>query len=86
MAAQPDWLPSILAEEDFQKYHAFFNTFKHNHKAHSTIAYARLGASEERVKHHCKVKNERYCSISLGCIQVPQNIVLSFYENVRASN
>ena len=60
MAAQPDWLPSILAEENFQKHHAFIDNFKHNHKAHSTIAYARLGASEERVKRHCKVQNERY--------------------------
>ena len=60
MAAQPSWLPSVLSDEDFEKYHAFFDTFKHNHKAHSTVAYARLGASEERVRHHCKAQNERF--------------------------
>ena len=60
MAAKPDWLPQLLEEENFHKYHAYFDIFKHNHKAHSAIAYARMGASLERVKQHCHAQNTRF--------------------------
>ena len=60
MAVKPDWLPQLLEEENFHKYHAYFDTFKHNHKAHSAIAYARMGASLDRVKKHCQAQNARF--------------------------
>ena len=60
MAAVPSWLPVILKEQSFLHTHAFWNQYFHNHKAHSVVALARLGASEERVRKHCEWQNERY--------------------------
>ena len=60
MASYSSWLPKMMMEESFLHWHAFFGVFLHNHKAHSAIAMARLGASEERVKQHCNYFNNQY--------------------------
>ena len=60
MATVPSWLPEILKEQSFLHTHAFWNEYFHNHKAHSVVALARLGASGERVRKHCEWQNERY--------------------------
>ena len=59
MVVPPSWLPALLKEQSFLQTHAYFNEFFHNHKAHSVVALARMGASEERVRKHCKWQDDK---------------------------